>query len=222
MAHRDEASGENAPNHADGSAIDGGAPRHGVDSPPRIGRSAAAKILGVGLSTVRRAEGRSLTPYVVDGVHWFDEVEVRRLASSGTLRARALPRERQRDEVTAIEVFEDFGDGIEAVDVVRQRKLHPDVVEKMRAQYMRLSYAVAVPDAALQDLASAFAIALDRAPPFTAADLLRALRDLLRIASRKCIECGERRGSVCDPCVDLRERHAREMAEPLFPAARRT
>lgn len=92
-------------------------------------RSEAARLLGV--STLRRREGDVLKPLVgADGVHLFDEAEVR--AVCVTLRGRAtLGALGPSAGDTAADVFTLLDDGVHPVEIVKRLHLTPDVVNAL-------------------------------------------------------------------------------------------
>ncbi|HKP64474.1 MAG TPA: hypothetical protein VJV78_47375 [Polyangiales bacterium] len=168
-----------------------------------IRRAEAARLLGVSVSTLRRREGNELQPIVgPDGVHMFDESEVRsvmvtvrRTQTSTTLGSSAGH--------IAAEVFSLLDAGEHPVEIVKQLKLPPDQVVALRDQWseMRGGFIVSAREAA------EFGRLARASTPKAAASALAQLRHRLeaitemRRGSAKCCVCGDATASICEPCV---------------------
>ena len=108
-------------------------------APPRVRRQAAAELLGISITSLRRLEGDLLHPHVdPDGVHWFA------VADLEAARARVPVRPRPRAPLSADEqrearagrqaatAFRLFGRGHTLAEVVVAMRLPP---ERVRALY---------------------------------------------------------------------------------------
>jgi len=166
-------------------------------------RAEAARVLGVSVSTLRRREGELLRPIVgPDGVHMFDEAQVR--AVTVTLRGRAtLAAMGPSAGDTAADVFTLLDDGVHPVEIVKRLRLTPDVVVALQDQWSRMRGGFTVgPDQA----AVLGRLARSRVPT-TAAVAVAALRarveTLLRMrqGSASCWACGHQTASICEACV---------------------
>lgn len=176
---------------------------------PRSGklvkRAEAARMLGMSVSTLRRREGDVLTPIVgPDGVHLFDETEVR--AVMVTVRgSAALAAMGPSAGDIAADVFTLLDDDVHPVEIVRRLRLTPDLVIALHGQWaaMRGGFTLG-PDQALE------LGGLSReGTPTSAADAIRALRNridgltLMRQGSAECRWCRDKTASVCEVCVVL-------------------
>lgn len=97
---------------------------------PRYTRSEAARVLGVGRSTVVRMEkAGELRAKVDGGVHSFDPAEVAELA-----RRRRNVATMKPGELAAL-VFQQFEDGKELSDIVRELQIEPATVRRLYLEF---------------------------------------------------------------------------------------
>ena len=166
-------------------------------------RAEAARVLGMSVSSLRRREGELIKPIVgPDGVHMFDEAQVR--AVTVTLRGRAtLAAMGPSAGETAADVFTLLDDGVHPVEIVKRLRLTPDVVVALQDQWSRMRGGFTVGPEHAADLGR---LARSRAPT-TASAAVAALRarveTLLRMrqGSASCWACGHQTASICEACV---------------------
>jgi hypothetical protein len=166
-------------------------------------RSEAARLLGVSVSTLRRREGEMLNPILgPDGVHLFDEAEVR--AVMVTVRGRAaLAALGTSAGDTAADVFTLLDDNVHPVEIVKRLRLTPDTVSTLHERWatMRGGFPVSPTEAA--ELGR---IARARVPK-TAAVAIAQIRvrvaalTRMRQGSATCHACGDKTASICETCV---------------------
>jgi hypothetical protein len=149
-----------------------------------IGRTAAARILGVSTTTVRRGEGRSLpAPIKVDGMNVFREDEIRAISIRtriGSAKDTGGLSSAYTGEKAA-EVFGLFDDGTNPIDVVKRLKLHPELVELLFLQWTRLREYVVLPGIALRELEQIPGVC-GTFPLRTADHVLELVRESIRAA----------------------------------------
>lgn len=166
-------------------------------------RSQAARLLGVSVSTLRRREGEVLKPIVgSDGVHLFDEAEVR--AVTVTMRARAAMTAMGASAGdTAADVFTLLDDGAHPVDIVKRLRLTPDVVVALQDQWSRMRGGFFVGPEEARELGL---VTRSRAPT-TAPAALALVRDRvskltrMRQGAAVCHSCRDHTASICEACV---------------------
>jgi DNA-binding Lrp family transcriptional regulator len=108
-------------------------------------RREAAERLGISETTLRRRERDELKPIVVDGVHMFEERQVR---SVTTLR-RQVGVLGAVDGGVAADVFELLREGVPPVEIVVRLRVAPEVVRRLFEQWseMAAQFVVPAPDA---------------------------------------------------------------------------
>ena len=112
------------------------------DNPPRLSRGQVAERIGASVGTVRRYEGKELTPHVDEnGVHWFDPKQVTAVAAArandaiarGRIRnasPRTAPEERTKGEIAAL-VFERFEQRQSQAEIVIGLRVEPEAVQQL-------------------------------------------------------------------------------------------
>jgi len=101
-----------------------------------VGRSQAARLLGVSKSTVRRMEGQGLTPVVgPNNTHLFHEEQVQSLIV--TRRSETGSPSRVTGDIAA-DAFRLLDEGLHPVDVVKRLRLEPDLVEALHLNWSRM------------------------------------------------------------------------------------
>ena len=126
------------PSAAEPTASDGG---------KLLTRHEAARRLGISETTLRRRERDVLKPVMVDGVHMFEERQVRSVVT--TLRRKLGGSTAAADGGVAADVFELLRDGVQPVEIVMRLRLPPDVVNRLCEQWsaMRGGFMVSAEDA---------------------------------------------------------------------------
>ena len=165
-------------------------------------RAEAARMLGISVSTLRRREGDLVNPIVgPDGVHLFDESEVRSVVVTTRRRQTIAAMGPSGGEVAA-DVFAALDEGEHPVEIVKRLRYSPDVVVALRDQWaqMRGGFVVEADDADM--LAS-----LTHSPrPLDGASLVSVVRDrptapAARPSAAGCHRCGARTECLCSTCV---------------------
>lgn len=168
-----------------------------------IKRSEAARLLGMSVSTLRRHEGELLQPVVgPDGVHRFDEAEVR--AVTVTLRARsAVAALGPSTGDVAADVFTLLDESVHPIEIVKRLRVPPDVVVGLHEQWARMRGGFTV---SLDDARHFGLVARARRP--TSAEMalaqLRARVQTLtkmRQGTSRCHSCGDQTASICEACT---------------------
>lgn len=168
-----------------------------------IRRAEAARLLGVSVSTLRRREGSELQPIVgPDGVHMFDESEVRSVMVT-VRRTQTTTTSGASAGHVAAEVFTLLDAGEHPVEIVKVLRLPPEQVIALRERWVEMRGGFTV--------AAAEAIELGRlARANTPKNVTTALAQLhhrieattnMRRGSTKCCVCGDATSSICDQCV---------------------
>jgi hypothetical protein len=167
-----------------------------------VKRAEAARMLGMSVSTLRRREGELVNPIIgPDGVHLFDEAELRSV--SVTIRhSRAVASIGPGSGDVAAHVFALLDEGVHPVEIVKNLRLPPDVVMALQDQWARMREGFVVSHEQASDLAL---LARGRVAKSAAEaiDTLRArIAALLRLGgSSKCRFCGDQSACICERCV---------------------
>jgi hypothetical protein len=166
-------------------------------------RSEAARILGISVSTLRRREGEILKPRVgPDGVHFFDEAEVRAVTITMRSRAALLSDGRSGGEIAA-DVFTLLDDGTHPVDIVKQLRLAPDLVIDLHAQWLTMRDAFLVNREQAADLARIARSGVAASASEAIASVRGRIETLTRMrqGSAVCSSCRATTASMCEACV---------------------
>jgi hypothetical protein len=111
-------------------------------------RGQVAKDLRMGVTSVRRREGKSLHPTTrADGVHVFDPAEVAELVAQRTTASEAKLR-RSADGDLAAEAFKQFNRGLDMRAVVIELRQPPALIQELHRQW-REAGGLWIPSAAL-------------------------------------------------------------------------
>lgn len=170
-----------------------------------IKRSAAARLLNISVSTLRRYEDE-LHPIIgPKGVRLFDEVTLR--SAAGTLRRRrVLETAGPTAGETAADVFTLLDEAVSAVDIVKRLRVAPDLVAALQSQWAEMRGGFVVSKDEAFDLGM-----LARRQPRSAAEAVANLRRhiaLLRESkqgSQRCQYCRQQMACSCELCaVELR------------------
>jgi hypothetical protein len=169
-----------------------------------IKRAEAARMLGVSVSTLRRREGAELTPVVdADGVHMFDESEVRSVMVTVRRRQSVHALGTSIGDVAA-DVFTMLDAGEHPVEIVKQLRIAPDAVVGLQEQWaaMRGGFAVGPEHAVeLQLLARAQTAATSGAVVVMQLRHRIGVLNKMRQGSATCCVCGDQTASICEPCI---------------------
>jgi hypothetical protein len=172
-----------------------------------LGRTAAARAIGVSKTTVRRFEGTLLKPEVgVDGVHRFREEELRELVIRRA--SKSGPPDAYDGEIAGA-VFDLLDEGVHPVDVVKRLRLDPRAVDALRRQWasMRDTFIV-TGDEARQ---------IEQVPWLGGSRPIRDGRGLLEclgyVDPHDCERCEEELATLCARCAKaMNPREADERA----------
>lgn len=161
-------------------------------------RTEAARLLGVSKSTVRRMEGTALTPVVgPKNVHLFQEEEVRAIVV--TRRAHVAMPTNAGD--VAADAFALFDDGFHVVDVVKQLRVSPDIIETLYERWARLRSMLVLSAEVRSDIATVL-MGWDDKSLKTAADVVTFLkRWMIDESCRTCAECRGEMAAFCRGCA---------------------
>ena len=122
-----------------------------VTTPQRLTRNDVAALMGVSPSTVIRRERQGvLRAELVDGVHLFDETEVRRTITTSRHRTAIASLGGASGDVAAL-VFRELDAAVTEVEIVKRHAIAPAVVKGLVAQYREFRGEVAI---TLEELAS--------------------------------------------------------------------
>ena len=171
-----------------------------------IKRAEAARLLGVSVSTLRRREGAELKPIVdADGVHMFDESEVRSVMVTVRHRQSVHALGASSGDVAA-EVFTLLDAGMHPVEIVKQLRVAPDAVVALHEQWatMRGGFLVSAEQAVeLRQLVRSRSTATSAAVAFAQVDDRIDALTRMRSGSAKCYACGTATASVCEACIPV-------------------
>jgi hypothetical protein len=166
-----------------------------VPSGKLLGRTEAARVIGVSKTTFRRRfEGTVLKPEVgVDGVHRFREERVRELViqRSGTASPDAY------DGAMAAEVFSLLDEGVHPVDVVKRLALDPRAVEAIHRQWASMRDTFIVTGNEAREIEALPWVAGSR-PIRDGRQLVESLSDA---DPRLCAKCQDDHAAVCVKCA---------------------
>ena len=204
-----------------------------MTAPPEIKRQisgqalsarAAADLLAISLSELKRRSLDGIYPFYVDkkGWRWYSEATLRslstvvvpervngrallreekkRLEASGTYPVNVRPQEPAvvYDQEIAAKVFARLKKGEPTVDIVIELSIHPEIVDEIAKVYQRMSKTL--------HLDNAHRTALEKLPlqgelPITDGDhLIRVLTQSL-LAPNPCVSCGHDKARVCARCA---------------------
>jgi hypothetical protein len=115
-----------------------------LTTPRRLTRNGVAALMGVSPSTVIRRERQGvLRAELVDGVHLFDETEVRRTITTSRHRTALATLGDASGDVAAV-VFRELDAAVTEVEIVKRHAIAPAVVKGPVAQYREFRGEVAI------------------------------------------------------------------------------
>lgn len=161
-------------------------------------RTEAARLLGVSKSTLRRMEGTSLTPVVgPKNVHLFQEEEVRSVVVTRRARFDSQPGSGE----IAAEAFALFDAGLHVVDVVKQLRAMPDVIESLYATWARLRGMMVLSVEARSELSKTL-LGWDDGSLKTETDVIAFVKKwMLEESMRRCAQCKNEMACFCRACA---------------------
>ncbi len=180
-----------------------------------VRRKEAARILHISETTLRRRyEGRAL-PVEVDeaGVHVFALSAVQAFALE--LQVVTTEEEPETDDVTIYaQLFELFDEKMHPIDVVKKlRTVHPDIVEKAYAQWIRMRDGLLLDRDHVHSLRQ---VASGHSPRSlgalqSAGDIVALVRAVLEAPPRQrvCLLCAKKSATVCSTCLGREQNTAR-------------
>lgn len=165
-----------------------------------VGRAAAARLLGVSKSTLRRMEGDRLTPVVgPKNVRLFREEEIQSMTVTRRSVLGLAPR--ATGEVAA-DVFELFDQSVHAVDVVKRLRLEPDLVEGLHQRWCKMRGLLVLSDASARALHRMLHDNPSEPRPANEAELLALAEKWVRDESlRRCEQCRNESAAFCRTCA---------------------
>lgn len=161
-------------------------------------RTEAARLLGVSKSTLRRMEGTALRPVVgPKNVHLFQEEEVRAVVV--TRRAHVGVQGNCGD--VAADAFALFDAGVDVVDVVKQLRVSPDVIEGLYERWAKLRSMLLLSAEVRSEIATVL-MGWDDKSLKTAADIVTFLkRWMIDESCRSCSRCRTEMAAFCPSCA---------------------
>ena len=176
-----------------------------------VTRQQAAARLGCSVSEVRRRENAgTLTPAGRSrlGAVVFHVSDIEEQPRKGEGRGAAPVCRYTAEE--AGRVFDALDEGLSLVDIVRTRKLHPEVVKAAALAHAELAESLYIPAATMRAMT---ALPLPGVwPPTNADELLVCMRDVAEDAA--CRTCGQRARTHCARCgSDAVRKRARAAAD---------
>ncbi len=161
-------------------------------------------MLGMSVSTLRRREGTEITPRVgPDGVHLFDETEVRAISVKYRSASPATATGDVVDGALAADVFGLLDEGVGAVDVVKRLRVHPDTIEALHGQWARMRGSIVLSRAQLNDIAEDDGYA-GAVPIRDAQTLIASFKASADQARAFCMVCTTEGALLCVGCASRR------------------
>jgi hypothetical protein len=165
-----------------------------------VGRSQAARLLGVSKSTVRRMEGQTLTPIVgPKNMHLFHEEQVQSLIVTRRSETGCPPR--ATGDIAA-DVFELFDENLHPVEVVKRLRIEPGLVETLHQHWCRLRGLLVLSTVGTTELHDILCVD-EFAPPTTSEAELIALAQkwVIEESQHQCKRCRGESAAFCRPCA---------------------
>jgi DNA-binding transcriptional MerR regulator len=165
-----------------------------------LGRAQAARLLGVSKSTLRRMEGQALTPVVgPKNVRLFHEEQIQSMII--TRRSEVGASTRASGEVAA-GVFALCDENVHPVDVVKQLRLEPDLVEALHTRWCRLRGLLVITETGTTTLSRILGQEEGAPRPKTEAELIAMTRKWAQEESlRRCDQCRTDDAAFCRACA---------------------
>jgi hypothetical protein len=170
-----------------------------VPSGKPLGRAAAARLLGVSKTTLRRMEGDSIEPVVGpknEGL--FHQEQIQALVMT----RRTSVRETQPTDEVAADVFTLLDEHVHPVDVIKQLRLAPKLVESLHQHWTRMRGMLVLSH---QTTAAICEMLRDGEPlplPERDADLLELAKKWVHESSpHTCVQCKGDSAEFCRACA---------------------
>jgi hypothetical protein len=190
--------------------------RHGAhDDDAFLTRGELCKALGIGKTTLRRWEdkGKARPVTNANGVKLYPREEAERL--TGGVRVARLPKARalvpnaaSSDGELAAKIFDRLDRGIHPVEIVKELRVHPDIVEGFVVRWERMRKTILLTGTDATALAKVL-----RCEVGGARELVSAIEALAGRARLRCEQCEGSRPTVCGKCVTGHLRAAALRAE---------
>jgi hypothetical protein len=167
-----------------------------VPSGKLLGRTEAARVMGVSKTTFRRRfEGTALKPEVgADGVHRFREERVRELV----IQRNATPANPDAyDGAMAAEVFNLLDEGVHPVDIVKRLALDPRAIEAIHRQWASMRDTFVVTGNEAREI-EAIPWLAGRRPIRDGRQLIESLSDA---NPQLCGKCQDEHAVLCAKCA---------------------
>jgi hypothetical protein len=185
--------------------------RYGAhDDDAFITRGELCKALGIGKTTLRRWEekGKARPITNANGVKLYPREEAERLTGGVRIaplpKARALvPNAASSDAEVAAQIFERLDREVHPVDIVKELRVHPDIVEGFVARWQRMRKTIMLTGTDVTALAKVL-----RCEVGDARALLSAIQTLAGRARVRCEDCEGTRPTMCGKCVEAHLRAA--------------
>ena len=163
-----------------------------------LGRAAAARLLGVSKSTLRRMEGEKLEPVLgPKNVHLFHEEQVQALVMT----RRTSVGDTQAIGDVAANAFQLFDENVHPVDVIKQLRIAPNVIDSLHQQWARLRGLLVVSPDMTEAISNMLRDGQAGPLPKTDAELLDLAKAWVYDASpRTCVQCKHEVADFCRAC----------------------
>jgi hypothetical protein len=196
--------------------------RHGDhDDDAFLTRGAVCKALRIGKTTLRRWEdkGKARPVTNANGVKLYPREEAERL--TGGVRVAPLPKARalvpnaaSSDGEVAAKIFDRLDRAVHPVEIVKELRIHPDIVEGFVARWQRMRRTIVLIGSDVTALAKALQCEVS-----DSRELLAAAQNLAERARLRCEHCEGARPTVCRACMAAHLRAAvlrteRRLAHP--------
>lgn len=164
-----------------------------------LGRTQAARLLGVSKSTLRRMEGQRLTPVVgPKNVHLFHEEQVQSLIVT----RRSAPGSSRVTGDNAADAFELFDDSVHPVDVVKRLRIEPEVVEALHERWCRMRGLLTLTEAGTAALHRMLCDRDSATSPTSEPELLAEVKEwVAELSLRHCEQCRSEHAAFCRTCA---------------------
>jgi hypothetical protein len=170
-----------------------------VPSGKLLGRAAAARLLGVSKTTLRRMEGDSIEPVVgPKNERLFHQDQIQALVMT----RRTSVRETQPTDEVAADVFTLFDEHVHPVDVIKQLRLAPKLVESLHQQWTRMRGMLVLSHQTTAAICEMLRDGEPAALPERDAELLELTKKWVHESSpHTCVQCKGDNAEFCRACA---------------------
>lgn len=170
-----------------------------VPSGNLLGRAAAARLLGVSKTTLRRMEGDSIEPVVgPKNERLFHQEQIQALVMT----RRTSLRETQPTDEVAADVFTLFDEHVHPVDVIKQLRLAPKLVESLHQHWTRMRGMLVLSHQATAAICEMLRDGETLPLPERDAELLELAKKWVHESSpHTCVQCKSDSAEFCRPCA---------------------